>query len=106
MGLEDGEGMGWGRRERGTWGRSTVFLLLLSSASSSPLSGDSPSGASTLKGVLLRFWDPSFWVKPGPNIGKKAGGGNALKVSLVGDMLGYLGGENFGGLIKSGGGFR
>lgn len=59
------------------WERSTVFLRLLSSASSTPRSDSSP-WASILKGVLLRFWDPSFWVKLGPSIGKKAGGLNAL----------------------------
>lgn len=70
--------MGRGGREKGMWERSTVFLLLLSSASSAPPSGDSPSWASILKGVLLRFWDPSFWAKAGPSMGKKAGGLKAL----------------------------
>lgn len=91
--------MGCGGREKGTWVRSTIFLLLLSSASSSPLSGDSPPGASILKGVLLRFWDPSFWVKPGLKRGRKAGGLKALNASPVGEEPGYLGGENFGGFM-------
>lgn len=49
-----------GEREKGMWERSTVFLLLLSSASSAPRSDSSSSWASILKGVFLRFWDPSF----------------------------------------------